>query len=138
MKILPLSKNGYQTFPITDKDNNPLSGVIEISESDFQKLESGLGCFNQELTKVVDYYQTDEEQIKDEELRINNLRTKRSVILEAFDKYKINVYYGITIETTELKEQILEWYQQLLDLNEEAFNNIPKAIKYYLPSNFNN
>ena len=65
---------------------------------------------------------------------ILNLRQHRAKLLQAFDRYKINVSYGITIEDAETKEKITSWYHQLLDLNEEAFKeeNIPPQIKYYL------
>ena len=136
MKILPLSKNGYQTYPLRDSNNNEFIGVIEISEEDYQKLQDGSGCFNTNLTAVVDYYETEEEQNAAVQLAQSQLRSKRQIILEAFDKYKINVYYGITQESDETKAQILEWYQNLLDLNESAFTNIPEVIQYYLPTNF--
>ena len=136
MKILPLSKNSYQTYPLVDSNNKEFIGVIEISEEDYQKLYNGSGCFNANLTAVVDYYETEEEQSAAVQLAQNRLRVKRQIILEAFDKYKINVYYGITQESDEAKSKILEWYQNILDLNESAFTNIPEVIQYYLPTNF--
>lgn len=60
------------------------------------------------------------------------LRMNRKNILEAFDKYKTNIIYGIITESENDKISIIEWYQKILDLDESAFENIPEAIKYYL------
>lgn len=72
---------------------------------------------------------TDEELF---DLKQNNLRFQRQEILLAFDKYKTNVVYGIVQESEEEKTAIFNWYKQILDLEEQAFNNIPKAIIYYM------
>lgn len=70
------------------------------------------------------------------EIELNKLRFKREPLLRAFDAYKINVLYGIE-KTTTLSEQttkqlIDDWYTKLLDLNEDAIDNPPERIKYYL------
>ena len=59
-------------------------------------------------------------------------RQLRSPILKAFDIYKSNVYYGVITETETQHTEILQWYQQLLDLNEDAIKNVPSAIAKYL------
>lgn len=63
----------------------------------------------------------------EEELK-EQLRTKRTPLLNAFDKWEKAVLRG--------REQddyaIMAWYQSLLNLNETAFENIPERIKYYL------
>lgn len=64
------------------------------------------------------------------EYKKSELRARRKEILNAFDIYKTNVYYGI--EEDEEREQILSWYQDLLDLNETAFDNIPERIRKYI------
>ena len=87
---------------------------------DFEKQ----GCYqivNKELI-------LDEEKVVD--IDKNELREKREFILAAFDIYKSNVNYGI--EQEENKEDIINWYQNLLDLNEMAFNTIPIKIKKYM------
>lgn len=65
---------------------------------------------------------------------IHSLRIKRKPLLEAFDKYKTNVNYGLVYEDEETKGRIIFWYSDLLNLVESAFekNNIPSEIKYYL------
>ena len=65
---------------------------------------------------------TDEEELK------NTLRAKRTLLLNAFDKWEKAVLRG----REEDKEYIMSWYYDLLDLKEYAFENIPEEIKYYL------
>ena len=62
----------------------------------------------------------------------DELRSRRTELLKAFDIYKTNVVYGIVLETPEEKAEIYGWYLGLLGLDEESFNNIPQQIKYYL------
>lgn len=61
-------------------------------------------------------------------------RRKRRMLLEAFDKYKTNVAYGVETEDSTTHTKIVKWYQDLLDLKNSAFivENIPTRIKYYL------
>lgn len=67
-----------------------------------------------------------EEEYKD------RLRSKRVKLLTAFDKYKSNVDYGIERETEMQHKNMIAWYQDLLNLEEIAFDNVPERIKYYL------
>lgn len=60
------------------------------------------------------------------------IRDARKELLNAFDKYKTNVQYGIIIEDEEMHKYIINWYNNLLDLKDIAFINIPEKIKYYL------
>lgn len=60
------------------------------------------------------------------------LREKRNKVFKAFDIYKQNVNYGILTETKAKHNEILEWYQNCLDLNNEAINNVPDEIKPFL------
>lgn len=59
-------------------------------------------------------------------------RSLREPLLKAFDIYKSNVYYGIVTETAEEHNTVLNWYQNLCDLKEEALINIPENVKKYL------
>lgn len=100
---------------------------IWISEED--RLAIGeTKCFDLETMAIVDYDNTQDLLNKKKE----ELRLKREPLLTAFDKYKSNVFYGIEEETQEQKTNILTWYGKVLDLNEEAINNPPEKIKYYL------
>jgi hypothetical protein len=62
----------------------------------------------------------------------NYNRALRVNILRAFDVYKINVQYGIELENEQEHNDILLWYNRILDLNEESIINIPNKIKKYL------
>lgn len=63
-----------------------------------------------------------EEEIKD------GLRWIRSRLLEAFDKWEKAVLRGREQDS----EEVMTWYQNILDLNEDAINNIPFAVEYYI------
>lgn len=63
--------------------------------------------------------------------RLTLIRDARKDLLSAFDKYKTNVHYGIVVESPLEHSTILDWYQSLLDLKDEAFINVPEVIKYY-------
>lgn len=62
------------------------------------------------------------------EEKLSELRIKRKYLLNAFDKWEKAVIRGREIDSPE----IMDWYQNLLDLKEEAFEDIPERIKYYL------
>lgn len=58
----------------------------------------------------------------------NLLRAKRVNLLEAFDKWEKAVLRG----REEDNSNIMQWYQNILDLKESAFEKIPERIKYYI------
>jgi hypothetical protein len=60
------------------------------------------------------------------------IRQLRKPLLEAFDIYKSNVSYGVETETEFEKNEIMSWYRDLLDKNENALKNVPLKIKRYL------
>ena len=60
------------------------------------------------------------------------LRTLRKPLLEAFDIYKSNVYYGIVSETEEEHAAVLAWYRKLLDLDDDSLKVVPDEIARYL------
>ena len=62
----------------------------------------------------------------------NQLRRQRKPLLEAFDKYKTNVLYGVITESKSQHTTVMHWYYSLLDLKTSAFSNIPDVIKYYV------
>lgn len=63
---------------------------------------------------------------------LNKLRAKRKSLLIAYDKYKSNVLYGAITEDMATKSRIIFWYKQILDLKEDALNNVPNEIQRYL------
>lgn len=59
-------------------------------------------------------------------------RQLRKPLLEAFDIYKSNVYYGIVSETEEEHAAVLAWYRKLLDLEDDSLTVVPDEIARYL------
>lgn len=101
---------------------------MPLEEFDFLMCEQAKG---KEL-KVKDGKVIAEYHIETYEEKQERLRGERAALLNAFDKYKSNVDYGIERETELQHENIIAWYRDLLDLKEYALNNIPERIKYYL------
>lgn len=76
-------------------------------------------------------------EFNEAEYKLNELRKKRSLIFRnGFEPYKSNVHYGIEIETEEQHQEILEWYNEMLDIEktENAIKKIPERIRYYMKS----
>lgn len=116
---------GYQTFPIID-------GMIDVDSIPNNVTNGEYNLVNGVITKVG---YTAERQAEIDNQRLNELRAERTPLLEAFDKYRSAVSYGIVTETEEEHQAILEWYQNLLDLNTQTLNTkeaIPPKIAYYL------
>lgn len=72
------------------------------------------------------YHPYTAEQLENRRLAV--LRDKRAPLLEAFDKWEKAVLRNREKDDT----VIMIWYQNILDLDEAALENIPKRIKYYL------
>lgn len=60
------------------------------------------------------------------------LRQERKKAFKAFDVYKQNVAYGLVEETQEEHEQIKAWYNDCLNLNRQAIENVPAKVRKYL------
>lgn len=114
-------KNGK--FYTVDKEyENGGRSVTEIRpETDVQAKEA---WDKYEAIKVFIPYT--EEELK--ERRLNALRARRAPLLESFDKWEKAVLRGREYEDAAIDE----WYHRLLDLEELAFENIPKRIQYFL------
>lgn len=111
--------------------------ILAYMDDDFQ-IEFGYTKVKIEEDKYILYNQEDVNKLyvdpSEEEQFVFNLRKQRAILLEAFDKYKTNVNYGIIVEDEETKDRIVSWYSDLLNLVESAFEeeNIPSEISYYL------
>lgn len=114
-----LNENKY----IMATSETPLGNSIETELPEGFNYEYQ-GCYKYENGEFI----YDEEKAKDNSL--NDLRAERVLILQAFDIYKTNVIYGIEEETN--KEEILSWYKDILDLKQEAFENIPEQVQKYM------
>lgn len=112
----------------TDKLDRDDCNYIETDNIDFQDDI----CKRMHLYKVDDNenFYIDEELVKEDEL--NQLRKKREPLLKAFDIYKTNLIVGAISLSDEEKQQVIDWYNLILDLNEEAINNPPDVVSKYL------
>jgi hypothetical protein len=89
-------------------------------------------CLNISIYKVDNdgQFYVDAELVK--ERNVNELRIKREPLLKAFDIYKSNLIVGAISLSDEAKQQVINWYNLILDLNEGAINNPPDVISKYL------
>lgn len=105
---------------------------IEVDDETYQKL------LNHELQwsngELVPYTKTAEdiakEKAKAEKQALSQKRAKRTPLLKAFDIYKSNVAYGLIVDVEH--NDIVAWYNDLLELEDRAFDNVPTAITRYL------
>lgn len=67
-----------------------------------------------------------------EEYELNILRGKRAPLLKAFDIYKSNLLVGALVISEEEQQEVITWYNLILDLDEEAINNPPEIILRYV------
>lgn len=63
-----------------------------------------------------------------EEEKLSYLRSERATLLNAFDKWEKAVLRGRQTDD----ENVMIWYNKLLNLEQDAFENIPEAVRYYL------
>lgn len=124
MMYIKLDNNKYIESICYFKPEN----VSEFIEVETQDVELGVtqyinGAF------IVD--EDKKQEIANEQVKVD-LRGQRSKLLKAFDTYKTNVSYGVEVETEAQHDEILVWYQDLLDLKATAFENVPECIEYYL------
>ena len=93
-------------------------------------------CLNMSTYKINDdgQFYVDEELVKEQ--RINVLRMKREPLLKAFDIYKSNLIVGAISLSDDEKQQVIDWYNLILNLDEEAINNPPTAISRYITKDF--
>ena len=75
---------------------------------------------------------TDLDKLQGTEAMPDAIRQLRRPLLDAFDKYKTNIGYGVISETADTHAQVVDWYRRLLDLDPEAIATVPDAIKPYV------
>lgn len=63
------------------------------------------------------------------ERKLNELRAKRAPLLDAFDKWE----KAVLRDREDDDILVMDWYDDLLDLRERAFSNIPERVEYYIP-----
>ena len=67
-----------------------------------------------------------------QEIADNAKRQLRKPLLQAYDSHKSTVIYEGKTETAAEKERVLTWKQKALDLETDAFKDIPHKILYYM------
>lgn len=120
----------FEFLPLEEQENSIIISNELMSEC--MKLKSQ--GYDIELDDNLNISKTlNQEKVNEiNERKLNKLRAKRKPLLEAFDKYKSNVNYGIVVEDETTRAKIVAWYNDLLNLVETAFENIPSEIQYYL------
>lgn len=111
-------------FEIDDENSYIELDELESSKTYVSETGKAWKVINNEL--VLDVYDAN---IVDDNYR-QYLRSHRDSLFAAFDIYKTNVFYGI--ENDSDRQLIIEWYQRVLDLDEDAINNPPQKIARYL------
>jgi len=62
-----------------------------------------------------------------QERKLESFRNQRQPILTAFDKWEKAVLRGREKDDS----TVMQWYRDLLDLKESAFENVPERVRYY-------
>lgn len=120
MKIVPISKHEYKTYPIYENDP-----FIEISKEDFHGLENRTKCFNTRLNKVIDYIKTAEELAKEEQDRARQATQLRIAelkrLLSASDYKAIKYAEGLISaeDYAETKAERQAWRDEINALESE-------------------
>ena len=105
--------------------NKITNGVIVINNFDFNcENEDYIEITKDEYDKILNSVTLTpcEEEYKE------HLRNQRKPLLNAFDKWEKAVLRGREVDS----EEIMNWYESILDLEESAFVNVPQRINYYL------
>lgn len=120
MEIKILDKFNYMILPKVD-------GMIEVDVETLELISNKEKyCFDVENNCVIPYDNSEDLRIA----KLEELRALRKPLLQAFDIYKSNVSYGI--ETDNNREEIIAWYNAILDLDENAIYNPPIEIRRYM------
>lgn len=111
--------------------------LIELENENLKIIECDITfdddiCINMDIYKVNDNNEfcIDDELV--EEHKLNTLRAKREPLLKAFDIYKTNLIVGAISLPEEQKQEVIIWYNLILDLDEDAINNPPETILKYI------
>lgn len=111
--------------------------LIDLGEENLKIIESDITfdddiCRNMDIYKVNDNEEFYIDDVLVEEKHIQELRIKREPLLQAFDVYKSNLIVGAISLPEDEKQEVITWYNKVLDLDVDAINNPPKSISRYL------
>lgn len=73
-------------------------------------------------------FQIQEPPAPTEDEKLSALRSERATLLSAFDKWEKAVLRGRQTDD----KSVMFWYNKILDLEKDAFENIPEVVRYYL------
>ncbi len=122
MKIIPLSRRDYQTFPLDET-------AIEITEAEYQGLQDGSKCFNESLTAVIDYVPTAEElAVKTEQAKAERIAELKN-LLRSTDYQAIKYAEGVLSaeDYAETKAQRIKWREEINAL-EGSYGNANNTL----------
>lgn len=97
------------------RQHMPFVRLITLGEGEGRKVVDAREDTEKKRAWELENQPTEEEQLADLQKQV---RTQRRQLLDAFDIYKVNLYYGIESETEDEKTAILTWYDALLGLPE--------------------
>lgn len=112
-------------------------GLRSYANGEYDFTQDGMEEISEELYNELPYLKKSDGVISidysskisgEETNRLNILRNERIPLLEAFDKWEKAVLRGRETDSV----IIMDWYKNLLDLKDEAFDNIPERVRYYL------
>lgn len=120
------------TRTIVRADSNEI--LVQDENLKTLKVEDATDDFLNKLSayKVDDNgkFYVDEDLVK--EYNLNILRDKREPLLKAFDIYKSNLIIGAISLPEEQKQEVITWYNLILDLDADAINNPPEVLSKYI------
>lgn len=105
----------YEVIKVYENGGEDVEWVVDIPGTEAKKAYD-------EYEDIYVYVPYTEEELQDRK------RNRRKPLLEAFDKWEKAVLRGR--ETDD--EVIMQWYKDLLDLKDSAFDTVPARIIYYL------
>lgn len=129
----------YVTYNIATREIDRMDNFkMVIDESIFNTVEVEDDDLPDDIFNRMSVYKVDEnehfyiDETLVEEYELDILRTKREPLLKAFDIYKSNLIIGAISLSEEEKQQVITWYNLILDLDADAINNPPEVLSKYI------
>lgn len=118
-EVVGVAEQGhYETVVEYPNGGKDVKWVIDVEGVEAQEAKT-------ETEDILVYIPYTDKEI--EEIALQKLRFNRTHLLVAFDKWEKAVLRGREVDD----KSIMSWYQDLLDLKDSAFENIPERINYY-------
>lgn len=120
--VTPIGEFNAQSYPI-----NP-DLCYEITEEELELLGEHKLKWEYDPLRLVTHDNREELRLE----KLQELRINRSPLYAAWDTLCANVAFGTVSISADKKYELLKWKKQIDDLNENAINNIPEELRYYL------